>query len=39
MQFVTVIWAVLGVCDVICEINLIVMCVRPEIAIQFGFTR
>ena len=39
VQFVTVLWAVLGVCVVICEINCIVMCVRPEIAIKLGFTR
>ena len=38
-QSVTVLWAVLGVCVVNCEINCIVMCMRPEMAIQFGFTR
>ena len=39
MQSVTVLWAVLGVCVVICEINCIMMCVRSKMAIQFGFTR
>ena len=39
MQSVTVLWAVLGVCVVNCEINCIVMCGRLEMAIQFGFTR
>ena len=38
-QSVIVLWAVLGVCVVICEINYILMCMRPEMAIQFGFTR
>ena len=39
VQSVIVLWAVLGVCVVICEINSIVMCMRLEMAIQFGFTR
>ena len=39
MHSVTVLWVVLGVYVVICEINCIVMCVRSEMAIQFGFTR
>ena len=33
-QSVTVLWAVLGVCVVICEINCIVMCVRLEMAMN-----
>ena len=36
MKSVTVLWAVLGVCVVICDINCIVMCVRPEITINLG---
>ena len=39
MQSVTVLWAVLGVCVVICEINCTVMCVRSEMAIKLEFTR
>ena len=39
VQSVTVLWAVLSVCVVICEINCTVMCVRPEMAIKLGFTR
>ena len=39
MQSVTVLWAVLGVCVIIWEINCIVMCMRPEMAVKFGFTK
>ena len=39
VQSVTVLWVVLGVCVVICEINYTVMCARPEMAIKLGFTR
>ena len=39
VQSVTVLWAVLGVCVVIYEINCTVMCVRPEMAIKLRFTR
>ena len=35
-QSVTVLWVVLGVCVVICEINCIVLCVRPEMAMNSG---
>ena len=38
-QSVTVLGAVLVVCIVICETNCIVMCMRPEMAIKFGFTK
>ena len=38
-QSVTVLGAVLGVCVVICETNCIVMCMRPEMAMKFGFTK
>ena len=31
--------AVLGVCVVICETNCIVMCIRPEMTMKFGFTK
>ena len=34
MQSVTFLWAVLGVCVVIYEINCIVMCMRPKMAIK-----
>ena len=36
---VTVLGAILGVCVVICETNCIVMCMRPEMAIKFRFTK
>ena len=39
VQSVKVLWAVLGVCVVICEIDCTVICVRPEMAIKLGFTR
>ena len=39
VQSVIVLWAVLGVCVVICEINCIVMFMRLKMAIKFGFTR
>ena len=38
-QSVTVLGAVLGVCVVNCETNCIVMCMRPEIAMKFRFTK
>ena len=38
-QSVTVLRAVLGVCVVNCETNSIVMCMRSEIAMKFGFTK
>ena len=38
-QSVTVLWAVLGVCVVNCETNCMVMCMRPEMAMKFGFTK
>ena len=37
-QSVIVLGVVLGVCVVICETNCIVMCMRPEMAMKFGFT-
>ena len=37
-QSVTVLGAVLGVCVVICETNCIMACIRPEMAVDFGFT-
>ena len=37
VQSITVLWAVLGVCVVICETNCIVMCMRLEIAIKIRF--
>ena len=39
VQSITVLWVVLGVCVVICETNCIVMCMRPEMAMKFGFTK
>ena len=38
-QSVTVLGAVLCVCVVICETNCIVICMRPHMAIKFGFTK
>ena len=39
VQSVLVLGAVLGVGVVICETNCIVMCMRPEMAMKFGFTK
>ena len=39
VKSVTVLWVVLGVCVVICETNCIVMCMRPKMAMKFGFTK
>ena len=38
-QSVTVLGAVLGICVAICETNCIVVCMRPEMAMEFGFTK
>ena len=38
-QSVTVLGAVLGVCVVLYETNCIVMCMRPEMVMKFGFTK
>ena len=38
-QSVIVLGAVLGVYVVICETNCIVMCMRPKMAMKFGFTK
>ena len=38
-QSVTVLGAVLGICVVICETNCIVVCMRPKMAMEFGFTK
>ena len=39
LQSVSVLGAVLGVGVIICETNCIVMCMRPEMAMKFGFTK
>ena len=31
--------AVLGVCFIIYEINCVLVCMRPEMAMEFGFTK
>ena len=38
-QSITVLEVVLGVFVVICETNCIVKCMRPKMAIKFGFTK
>ena len=36
---VTLLWAVWVVNYENCETNLVLVCVRPEIAVKFGFTK
>ena len=36
MQSITVLWAVLGVCVMIYIINRVLMCMRPEMAMDSG---
>ena len=39
VQSVSVLRVVLGVGVVICETNCIVICMRPKMAMKFGFTK